>query len=120
MGDYCFSGGVDGTVRCWNLPPPTVDPYDTFDASVMFAVFEGGTKKFFITVEKGNFIVSYSTPVLCMNKGYFCSVWIRIGFNAYRYLTQCASGSGSREPNQCGSGSWSAFKVTKSLILHEK
>jgi hypothetical protein len=56
MGDYCFSGGVDGTVRCWNLPPPTVDPYDTFDASVMFAVFEGGTKHVFISVEKGNFV----------------------------------------------------------------
>jgi hypothetical protein len=41
VGDYCFSGGVDGTVRCWNIPPPSVDPYDTFDASVMFAVFEG-------------------------------------------------------------------------------
>jgi striatin 1/3/4 len=50
MGDYCFSGGVDGTVRCWNLPPPTVDPYDTFDASVMFAVFEGGTRNFFIYI----------------------------------------------------------------------
>ena len=45
MGDYCFSGGVDGTVRCWNLPPPSVDPYDTFDASVMFAVFEGKYKQ---------------------------------------------------------------------------
>ena len=36
-----FSGGVDGSVRCWTIPPPSVDPYDTYDASVMFAVMEG-------------------------------------------------------------------------------
>jgi len=42
-GDFCFSGGVDGSVRCWNIPPPSIDPYDTFDASVMFAVLEGHT-----------------------------------------------------------------------------
>jgi len=41
VGDFCFSGGVDGTVRCWNIPPPTIDPYDTYDASVMFNVLEG-------------------------------------------------------------------------------
>ena len=40
-GDFCFSGGVDGSVRCWTIPPPSVDPYDTYDASVMFAVMEG-------------------------------------------------------------------------------
>ena len=42
-GDFCFSGGADGAVRCWNLPPPNIDPYDTYDASVMFAVLEGHT-----------------------------------------------------------------------------
>ena len=40
-GDYCFSGGVDGSVRCWTIPPPSVDPYDTYDASVMFNVLTG-------------------------------------------------------------------------------
>lgn len=39
-GDYCFSGGLDGTVRCWNIPPPSIDPYDTYDASVMYCVLE--------------------------------------------------------------------------------
>jgi len=43
VGDYCFSGGMDGSVRCWNIPPPSIDPYDTFDATVMFAVLEGHT-----------------------------------------------------------------------------
>lgn len=42
-GDYCFSGGLDGTVRCWNIPPPSIDPYDTYDASVMYCVLEGHT-----------------------------------------------------------------------------
>ena len=41
LGDFCFSGGVDGSVRCWSIPPPSVDPYDTYDASVMFNVLEG-------------------------------------------------------------------------------
>ena len=40
-GDYCFSGGVDGIVRCWNIPPSSIDPYDTFDANAIFSEFEG-------------------------------------------------------------------------------
>ena len=40
-GDYCFSGGVDATVRCWNLPTPSIDPYDTYDSSVLIATLEG-------------------------------------------------------------------------------
>jgi len=43
VGDYCFSGGVDSSVRVWAIPPPTIDPYDTYDASVMVAVLEGHT-----------------------------------------------------------------------------
>jgi len=42
-GDFCFSGGVDGSVRCWTIPPSSVDPYDTYDASVMFNVLSGHT-----------------------------------------------------------------------------
>lgn len=29
-GDLCFSGGIDSTIRVWNLPNPSVDPYDCF------------------------------------------------------------------------------------------
>ena len=29
-GDLCFSGGIDSTIRVWNLPSPSVDPYDCF------------------------------------------------------------------------------------------
>jgi len=42
-GDFCFSGGLDGSVRCWNIPPPSIDPYDTFDAMVMHCVLEDHT-----------------------------------------------------------------------------
>ncbi|KRZ84944.1 Striatin-3 [Trichinella sp. T8] len=34
-GDYCYTGGLDGTVRCWLMPPPTVDLYDSFDKSYL-------------------------------------------------------------------------------------
>jgi len=39
-GDYCFSGGLDGTVRCWNLPPSTIDPYDSYDSAVVLSVLD--------------------------------------------------------------------------------
>ncbi|KAM4595182.1 striatin-like [Fundulus diaphanus] len=34
-GDQCFSGGVDGTIQSWNTPGPNVDPYDSYEASVL-------------------------------------------------------------------------------------
>ncbi|XP_060685013.1 striatin-3 isoform X3 [Chiloscyllium punctatum] len=34
-GEQCFSGGIDATIRCWNMPSPNVDPYDTYDPSVL-------------------------------------------------------------------------------------
>ncbi len=38
--------------------------------------------------------------------------WFQCG-SVSGFLSQCGSESGSREPNQCGSGSWSDFKVKK-------
>ncbi|CAH2231004.1 jg3458 [Pararge aegeria aegeria] len=32
--EECFSGGLDGTIRVWNLPPPSADPYDPYDPAV--------------------------------------------------------------------------------------
>lgn len=29
-GEQCFSGGLDGTIQCWNTPNPNVDPYDSY------------------------------------------------------------------------------------------
>uniref|UniRef100_A0A3Q3IP77 Striatin N-terminal domain-containing protein n=1 Tax=Monopterus albus TaxID=43700 RepID=A0A3Q3IP77_MONAL len=34
-GEQCFSGGVDGTIQCWNTPNPNIDPYDSYGNSVM-------------------------------------------------------------------------------------
>ena len=41
-GEHLFSGGVDSTVKVWNMPPVnSVDPYDAFDPSVLAATFTG-------------------------------------------------------------------------------
>ncbi len=29
-GETCYSGGVDATIRCWNIPNSNIDPYDSF------------------------------------------------------------------------------------------
>ncbi|XP_041644976.1 striatin isoform X4 [Cheilinus undulatus] len=34
-GEQCFSGGVDGTIQCWNTPNPNIDPYDSYDPSML-------------------------------------------------------------------------------------
>ncbi|GFR31924.1 hypothetical protein TNCT_299721 [Trichonephila clavata] len=42
-GDQCFSGGMDGTIRCWNVPSSLSDPYDSFDPSVLTTTLKGHT-----------------------------------------------------------------------------
>nr|XP_020459815.1 striatin isoform X1 [Monopterus albus] len=42
-GEQCFSGGVDGTIQCWNTPNPNIDPYDSYDPSVLRGVLNGHT-----------------------------------------------------------------------------
>lgn len=29
-GDKCYSGGIDGTIRIWNVPSSNIDPYDSY------------------------------------------------------------------------------------------
>jgi len=29
-GEFCYSGGIDGTICCWNLPNICIDPYDAY------------------------------------------------------------------------------------------
>ncbi|KAI5636151.1 striatin family domain-containing protein [Phthorimaea operculella] len=41
--EECFSGGLDGTIRVWNLPPPTADPYDPYDPAVQGPVLRDHT-----------------------------------------------------------------------------
>ncbi|XP_049596182.1 striatin-3 isoform X1 [Syngnathus scovelli] len=40
-GEHCFSGGVDTTIRWWNVPGPNVDPYDTYDAGALAGTWLG-------------------------------------------------------------------------------
>ncbi|CAB1417385.1 unnamed protein product [Pleuronectes platessa] len=42
-GDQCFSGGVDGTVQSWNMPSPSIDPYDSYESSVLRGALCGHT-----------------------------------------------------------------------------
>lgn len=41
--EECFSAGLDGTIRVWNLPPPTADPYDPYDPAVQGPVLREHT-----------------------------------------------------------------------------
>uniref|UniRef100_A0A8C3N7M9 Uncharacterized protein n=1 Tax=Geospiza parvula TaxID=87175 RepID=A0A8C3N7M9_GEOPR len=34
-GEQCFSGGIDATIQWWNMPSPSVDPYDTYEPNVL-------------------------------------------------------------------------------------
>ncbi|MGH0114920.1 UNVERIFIED_CONTAM: hypothetical protein FKN15_065844 [Acipenser sinensis] len=42
-GDCCYSGGLDGSVRCWKIPELNVDPYDNYDPSIENSVLAGHT-----------------------------------------------------------------------------
>ncbi|XP_066510979.1 striatin-4 [Hoplias malabaricus] len=40
-GETCYSGGLDGRVRCWKIPDLNVDPYDNYDPGVESSVLVG-------------------------------------------------------------------------------
>ncbi|XP_023647939.1 striatin-3 [Paramormyrops kingsleyae] len=42
-GEQCFSGGLDSTIQWWNIPSSNVDPYDTYDPSVLAGTLRGHT-----------------------------------------------------------------------------
>ncbi|XP_068445500.1 striatin, partial [Clinocottus analis] len=42
-GEQCFSGGVDGTIQSWNTPNPNIDPYDSYETSVLRGALCGHT-----------------------------------------------------------------------------
>lgn len=33
-GESCYSGGLDGAIRCWKMPDLNVDPYDNYGKSL--------------------------------------------------------------------------------------
>lgn len=42
-GEICYSGGVDGAIHCWKLPNSYIDPYDSYDPTVLKSSLEGHT-----------------------------------------------------------------------------
>ncbi|KAM5129248.1 striatin-3 isoform 2-T2 [Mantella aurantiaca] len=42
-GEHCYSGGLDATIQWWKMPSPNVDPYDTYDPSVLAGTLLGHT-----------------------------------------------------------------------------
>ncbi|KAG8560620.1 hypothetical protein GDO81_015050 [Engystomops pustulosus] len=42
-GEHCFSGGIDSTIQWWKMLSPNVDPYDTYDPSVLSGTLVGHT-----------------------------------------------------------------------------
>ncbi|XP_061575365.1 striatin-4 [Cololabis saira] len=40
-GEFCYSGGLDGTVRCWKMPDLNVDPYDNYDPGIESSALAG-------------------------------------------------------------------------------
>ncbi|XP_064504644.1 striatin isoform X4 [Pseudopipra pipra] len=42
-GEQCYSGGTDGLIHGWNTTNPNVDPYDSYDPSVLRGAFVGHT-----------------------------------------------------------------------------
>ncbi|XP_034081537.1 striatin-4 isoform X1 [Gymnodraco acuticeps] len=40
-GESCYSGGLDGAVRCWKMPDLNVDPYDNYDPGIESSVLVG-------------------------------------------------------------------------------
>uniref|UniRef100_A0A8C1QTT1 Striatin, calmodulin binding protein n=1 Tax=Cyprinus carpio TaxID=7962 RepID=A0A8C1QTT1_CYPCA len=39
----CFSGGLDASIQCWNTPSPNIDPYDSYEPSVLRGALSGHT-----------------------------------------------------------------------------
>ncbi|XP_061221832.1 striatin isoform X4 [Neopsephotus bourkii] len=42
-GEQCYSGGTDGLIHGWNTTNPNIDPYDSYDRSVLRGAFVGHT-----------------------------------------------------------------------------
>lgn len=42
-GEQCYSGGLDGSIHCWNIPGSNIDPYDSYDETVLRSTLVGHT-----------------------------------------------------------------------------
>ncbi|XP_020285100.1 striatin-3 isoform X3 [Pseudomyrmex gracilis] len=43
LGNRCYSGGLDGNIHCWTLPSANIDPYDSYEPSVLSHTLRGHT-----------------------------------------------------------------------------
>ncbi|RMC00545.1 hypothetical protein DUI87_23160 [Hirundo rustica rustica] len=53
-GEQCFSGGIDATIQWWNMPSPSVDPYDTYEHGIPTSVD-------FIGCDPAHMVASFNT-----------------------------------------------------------
>lgn len=40
-GEFAYTGSLDGTVRCWTLPSPNIDPYEPYDPRLLTDTLRG-------------------------------------------------------------------------------
>ncbi|KFO15313.1 Striatin, partial [Balearica regulorum gibbericeps] len=52
-GEQCYSGGMDGLIHGWNITNPNIDPYDSYDPSVLRGAFVGHTDAVWSLVYSG-------------------------------------------------------------------
>ncbi|NXV74153.1 STRN protein, partial [Atlantisia rogersi] len=52
-GEQCYSGGTDGLIHGWNITNPNIDPYDSYDPSVLRGAFVGHTDAVWSLVYSG-------------------------------------------------------------------
>lgn len=61
-GEYCYSGGLDSAIHCWKLPNSYIDPYDSYDPSVLKGTLDGHTDAVWgLSVNSGkSYLASFS------------------------------------------------------------
>lgn len=92
-GEQCFSGGVDGTIQCWNTPNPNIDPYDSYgDSALCFYVLKSDdfpTRWWFLTC-----MLCFSADPSVL-RGALCghtdSVWGLVYSSAHQRLLSCSA-----------------------------
>ncbi|XP_051469683.1 striatin isoform X4 [Apus apus] len=52
-GEQCYSGGMDGLIHGWSVTNPNIDPYDSYDPSVLRGAFVGHTDAVWSLVYSG-------------------------------------------------------------------
>uniref|UniRef100_A0A8C3QHE9 Striatin 3 n=1 Tax=Cyanoderma ruficeps TaxID=181631 RepID=A0A8C3QHE9_9PASS len=60
-GEQCFSGGIDATIQWWNMPSPSVDPYDTYEKGNMTLNHGIPTSVDFIGCDPAHMVASFNT-----------------------------------------------------------